>query len=114
MSSTYYTCVTGDGDELFTGFQGTIEQARAAAKRHATALGSPVFLHGPEILIDEDTDESIGEEVMPEQAAYVVLVGNPVDGFSVVGPFDSHEDAKGFCQGSDETWWIAKLEKPGD
>jgi hypothetical protein len=112
MHSTYYTCVTGDGDELFTGFQGTIEQAREAAKRDANTRGESVFLHGPEILIDEDTDESIGEEVMPEQAAYVVLVGNPVDGFNVVGPFKTKRDAEGFCYGAEDSWWVTVMERP--
>ena len=109
----FYSVVTGDGGELLSGFCGTLEQAREAARRQANETGNPVYLTGPGIDTDpDDDDEDIGEEVLPDALSYVVLVGNPIDGFSVVGPFVSREEAENFCQGSEETWWIAKMERP--
>ena len=42
---------------------------------------------------------------------FCILTGNPVDGFSAIGPFEFHEDA---VRNYDETgdggdWWIIKL-----
>jgi hypothetical protein len=43
----------------------------------------------------------------------VLLIGNPVDGFHVVGPFEDAEDAARAAvnEGHDE-WWIHNLEPP--
>jgi hypothetical protein len=40
---------------------------------------------------------------------YIVICGNPVDGFAYYGTFDTHEEAQAFADGFEETWWIKKL-----
>lgn len=44
---------------------------------------------------------------------HVVLVGNPVDGFTVYGPFKTGEAAShyGQCE-TDDSWCIAPLHAP--
>lgn len=42
---------------------------------------------------------------------HVVLVGNPVDGLTIYGPFDTGEDASTWADDyvSSDAWWIAPL-----
>jgi hypothetical protein len=43
---------------------------------------------------------------------YVLIVGNPIDGMSIYGPYDSTEDAESMAEtiSTDETWWITELQ----
>lgn len=44
---------------------------------------------------------------------YVVVFGNPIDGFEYWGPFPSAEAAMSFAQDeSDHDYWIATLNVP--
>lgn len=44
---------------------------------------------------------------------HVVMIGNPVDGFTIYGPFKTGEDAILWAQDEVETdWWIAKVFPP--
>lgn len=45
---------------------------------------------------------------------YLAVFGNPMDGLTFYGPFESVEDAQDFCEGEDGDWWIAGLNKPYD
>lgn len=42
--------------------------------------------------------------------SFVALVGNPTEGYKVIGPFDSFDDAAKACPGADV--WIMSLHKP--
>lgn len=45
---------------------------------------------------------------------FVVVIGNPFDGLSIHGPFDSHDDARQWAEdeGDSESWWVKEVEKP--
>ena len=43
---------------------------------------------------------------------YILIFGNPVDGFNYRGPFDTHEDAHNYGDPIIEEWWIAELTPP--
>lgn len=45
---------------------------------------------------------------------YLVILGNPVNGFAFVGPFDSHSEAGVYAErrGFDQ-WWVASMMKQG-
>ena len=43
---------------------------------------------------------------------YVVIVGNPIDGFRIFGPFEDFESAGAFTEGVDESNWIEELQSP--
>lgn len=44
---------------------------------------------------------------------HVVLMGNPVDGLKVFGPFKTPDDAVRWAgEEIDDTWWIAPLAAP--
>jgi hypothetical protein len=42
---------------------------------------------------------------------YILIEGNPVDGFAYTGPFDEHEDVvtEANTGSRDADWWIGKL-----
>lgn len=40
---------------------------------------------------------------------FVVITGNPVNGFTIVGPFESREDAFNSAERFDADWWISEL-----
>lgn len=47
------------------------------------------------------------------KANYIIVYGDPCNGFSFVGPFTYHGDATRYAmtlQG--EAWWIAPIEQP--
>jgi len=44
---------------------------------------------------------------------YAVLVGTPLDGVSVFGPFYSFEAAKSWCFGI-QHYWISRMENPDE
>ena len=41
------------------------------------------------------------------------LVGNPINGFRLLGPFASHEDAVEWQEGCDESCWVIESESEG-
>ena len=46
---------------------------------------------------------------------YVILMGNPADGFVVIGPFAEHEDAVEYIDSEPsrhENMWIVDLQQP--
>jgi hypothetical protein len=43
---------------------------------------------------------------------YIILYGNPVDGLSFEGPFDSFDDAEAHTLEHDNDWWIVDLIEP--
>ena len=45
---------------------------------------------------------------------WVVILGNPVDGFNIVGPFKNHMDAMTWAEAICGDWWITTLEDPDD
>jgi len=47
---------------------------------------------------------------LPEN--HVVIVGNPADGFSFYGPFDTAEAAHEAADCAFDDWWIARLHEP--
>jgi hypothetical protein len=47
----------------------------------------------------------------PEQ--FIVIYGNPADGFSHVGPFNSRDEASRYAEpDTPENWWIVMLDAP--
>ena len=45
---------------------------------------------------------------------YIIVYGNPIDGFNFRGPFDTHADAVTYGEHveDDEIWWITELNPP--
>jgi hypothetical protein len=43
---------------------------------------------------------------------YVVLVGNPIDGMAVFGPFDSVEKSIEWANNTEDTWFVTVLNDP--
>lgn len=44
---------------------------------------------------------------------YLVIYGNPVDGFTFIGPFNRAEEAERYMDHNDnDTSWMIKLVKP--
>lgn len=45
---------------------------------------------------------------------WIIVVGDPIDGINIVGPFDDFEFAKNYATMfyRHETWWITKLIQP--
>lgn len=45
---------------------------------------------------------------------FIMVYGNPIDGFCYVGPFGSHEDAKAYMESEDDRTdcWVADLFAP--
>lgn len=43
---------------------------------------------------------------------WMMVEGNPVDGFSFTGPFESNEAAWQYAEGQGGDWWLARLEEP--
>lgn len=60
-------------------------------------------------------DTPLPTETDPEERS-VILTGNPVDGFSIIGPFNTRDEA--FESGEndltlrDADWWVAHLQTP--
>lgn len=50
-----------------------------------------------------------------QMGMHVVLVGNPVDGITIYGPFKTWPDAAVWSEeffGHEEVWWLAPLQAP--
>jgi hypothetical protein len=45
---------------------------------------------------------------------YILIVGNPIDGLSVIGPFELHDDAINYGEtfGQGEDWWVTGMSNP--
>jgi hypothetical protein len=59
----------------------------------------------------------IGDEIATrEEANYLLIVGNPVDGFRFRGPFATAGDAGVWAESHDHEadWWVAPLNPPAD
>ncbi len=41
---------------------------------------------------------------------FIVITGNPVDGFTYHGPFVSAEDANAYAEDLPTDWWVAPLQ----
>lgn len=51
----------------------------------------------------------------PMNRRWIILRGNPVDGFEFIGPFVSTDEANDWAEHNDDpelAWWIAKLARP--
>ncbi len=46
--------------------------------------------------------------------SYILINGNPVDGFCFTGPFEDHERAVLWTEecGLEKPWWVQELENP--
>lgn len=54
-----------------------------------------------------------GEAVTEDARTRVLIVGNPVRGITIYGPFETDEDAMRYGeQSGHDTWWIWYLEDP--
>lgn len=45
---------------------------------------------------------------------YIVIYGNPGDGFHFIGPFDTIDEATEYGKDATRDWWIAELNAPAD
>mgnify|MGYP006992527632 CR=1 FL=1 len=45
---------------------------------------------------------------------FIAIMGNPVDGFYYVGPFDLYDDARHYVETEWDRrdWWVAELQLP--
>lgn len=43
---------------------------------------------------------------------YIVICGDPVNGFKYYGPFDTVEEAQHWAEGDSHETWVAPLEFP--
>lgn len=43
---------------------------------------------------------------------WIVVVGNPIDGLTFIGPFDDEVAAVAHCEGWSTEWHVAQLEAP--
>lgn len=51
---------------------------------------------------------------MNQPIQFIVIYGNPVDGFTHVGPFANRDDAVAYAEDEpyNGNWWIAMLDAP--
>jgi hypothetical protein len=50
-----------------------------------------------------------------ERYQYLIVCGNPIDGFRYIGPFTTHDDAADYLDRTpnrDEPMWITDLDEP--
>lgn len=73
--------------------------------------------------VDTEAAEIVSAAVTGSRAAAeadllrcVVMVGSPVDGVTLTGPFDTVSDASEWAEVEvpNETWWVVEVEKPVD
>ena len=43
---------------------------------------------------------------------YIIIYGDPVDGFTFCGPFDTHEDAIDYAERAGGEWTTAQIDPP--
>ncbi len=53
---------------------------------------------------------------MPQPTPHVVMIGTPVDGFYVVGPFESRDLAQGYVDSefNRSNMWVMELQAPAE
>lgn len=51
-----------------------------------------------------------------EADSYVAVVGDPIDGISLIGPFASPDDVRSYCESerNDRAWWCVPMVRPED
>lgn len=60
----------------------------------------------------EENASGLAQEEAEAASEYVVIQGNPIDGFRIRGPYKTWENAHAFAEDSEEPWWITELEEP--
>lgn len=46
---------------------------------------------------------------------YIIIYGDPKDGFVYVGPFDKFQQATEYAEADGKTdWWVVELETPAE
>jgi len=43
---------------------------------------------------------------------WIIVTGNPIDGFSFHGPFSDRNDAIEWAEELDPDWWVVELDTP--
>jgi len=43
---------------------------------------------------------------------FCILTGNPLDGMSIIGPFDSHDEARDHAEMHYSEWMVTEMEVP--
>ena len=43
---------------------------------------------------------------------FIVITGNPVDGFTHIGPFNGREEAEDYIYHDSSDWWVVELDTP--
>lgn len=70
--------------------------------------------------VDDDTPDRnamffhLRERMREESQDAVIIKGNPVDGFSCVGPFADRDAAVEYGDTVDTDWWVLDLEAPDE
>jgi hypothetical protein len=47
-----------------------------------------------------------------DETKYVVVSGNPFDGMTIYGTFDTHEDAQQWAGPQLDEWWVLEVKAP--
>lgn len=104
--------------------QRTILETRVIEANSAEEAESLMSDYGPndvettctDIIAEQvDDDTPLPAEPDPEERS-VIITGNPVDGFGIIGPFNTRDEA--FESGEndltlrDADWWVAHLQAP--
>lgn len=94
--------------------QGTAAAETAVCQDHLILSPESDDTTGPPVrCIGNDALECVVCGVGEEGAQYVVLSGNPVDGLTHTGPFNSSDLAGRWAEeGGGDEWWIVTLESP--
>lgn len=43
---------------------------------------------------------------------YVIVIGNPIDGITIYGPFENMEEAHEWAENNSDEWWCSYLYEP--
>ena len=64
--------------------------------------------------IEEALQEGTTESCRDVSARWIVTVGNPFDGFTIYGPFDSSDDATYWAEHNrdGDNWWLQEIKEP--
>lgn len=51
---------------------------------------------------------------MSLESPHILVSGNPIDGFSYIGPFPDYASAHAYAEAElrDEEWWLVALQPP--
>lgn len=102
----YYIDAPGDDRE---------DQADAAIVRERDAADT-----GERLTVEELTahSQALADAVLvggEYGGKFILITGNPVDGFTHEGPFDTHDDGVLYAERTDdgvESWWVVPLHAP--